>query len=324
MDAAIKGEYHYPHTIVFVPGLSCMYKCTFCGRNYDAKFEKEEKYYEVYRDVIYQNKGRGQINIGGGLEPMTSPYLNQICKDLYDVGMKSRMITNGFMLTQNYIKKNPYVANLDTLRISLYGIDEEEYSSVSRNKKGYHIVKNNLKLLDRKVKLNYVLLPQNFTKLNKILDYIDDIGGIDELSLREDFSFQYEINDRNKFQDILNEFDMLSKQRGVKVHYGYAMYDLLRGRKSKLIKCDFLHLDKKQSPQTKIYLDPNGDLYYYSEAAFLNRKDSERHILGNTWKSSIDDALKDMKEIEPRKDDIKFMDTLTHLIEYYKWSIRNV
>ena len=88
MDAAIRGEYHYPHTIVFVPGISCMYKCTFCGRNYDAKFEKQDKHYEVYRDVIYQNKGRGQINIGGGLEPMTSPYLNQICKDLYDVGMK--------------------------------------------------------------------------------------------------------------------------------------------------------------------------------------------------------------------------------------------
>ena len=65
-------------------------------------------------------------------------------------------------------------------------------------------------------------------------------------------------------------------------------------------------------------------MYYYSEAAFLDREGSERHILGNTWRSSIDDALKGMKEIEPRRDDIKFMDTLTHLIEYYKWSVRNV
>ena len=41
MDAAIRGEYHYPHTIVFVPGISCMYKCTFCGRNYDANLKNK-------------------------------------------------------------------------------------------------------------------------------------------------------------------------------------------------------------------------------------------------------------------------------------------
>ena len=47
--AAIKGEYHYPHTIVLIPGLSCMFKCTFCGRNYDAKFGvQKQKYYDVY------------------------------------------------------------------------------------------------------------------------------------------------------------------------------------------------------------------------------------------------------------------------------------
>ena len=43
MDSAVKGEYRYPHTIVLLPGISCMYKCTFCGRNYDAAFKNDEK-----------------------------------------------------------------------------------------------------------------------------------------------------------------------------------------------------------------------------------------------------------------------------------------
>ena len=31
-----------------------------------------------------------------------------------------------------------------------------------------------------------------------------------------------------------------------------------------------------------------------------------------------------MKEIEPQEGDLKYMDALSHLIETYKWSIRNV
>ena len=77
--------------------------------------------------------------------------------------------------------------NIEVVSIKLCKPLERHYY----NKKGYQVVKNNLKLLDRKVKLNYVVLPQNVEKIAKILDYIDDIGGIDELSLREDFSFQY-------------------------------------------------------------------------------------------------------------------------------------
>ena len=40
-----------------------------------------------------------------------------------------------------------------------------------------------------------------------LVNYIKDIGGINNLSLREDFTFQYEINDRNKVRDALLLFD---------------------------------------------------------------------------------------------------------------------
>ena len=252
MDSAVKGEYRYPHTIVLLPGISCMYKCTFCGRNYDAAFKNDEKYYHVFKDIIYQNKGRATINIGGGLEPLTSPYFDLICRDLLDVGMKSRLITNGYMMTPKYLKKNPYVEQLDTIRISLYGVDEK------------------------------------------------------------------------KFTDVLHKFSDLANKQGVNVHYGYSMYDLMNGRETKLTRCKLKHLDSKQSPQTKVYIDPKGDIYCYTGAAFLDRPGSDRHILGNCYQSTIDDALKNMKEIEPQEGDLKYMDALSHLIETYKWSIRNV
>jgi len=324
MDSAVKGEYRYPHTIVLLPGISCMYKCTFCGRNYDAAFKNDEKYYHVFKDIIYQNKGRATINIGGGLEPLTSPYFDLICRDLLDVGMKSRLITNGYMMTPKYLKKNPYVEQLDTIRISLYGVDEKEYTTTTRNPKGFDMVKNNLTSMKRKVKLNWVLLPSNYYKLPLILDYINDIGGVEELSLREDWSAQYPIEDRKKFTDVLHKFSDLANKQGVNVHYGYSMYDLMNGRETKLTRCKLKHLDSKQSPQTKVYIDPKGDIYCYTGAAFLDRPGSDRHILGNCYQSTIDDALKNMKEIEPQEGDLKYMDALSHLIETYKWSIRNV
>ena len=63
---------------------------------------------------------------------------------------------------------------------------------------------------------------------------------------------------------------------------------------------------------------------YYTGASFLDREGSEKHILGNIWNSSIEDELKKQKKIEPSSDDLKYLDAFAHLIEYYKWSVRNV
>ena len=83
-----------------------------------------------------------------------------------------------------------------------------EYTEVTQHQIGYEVVKRNLINYNRfpetpPLYLNYVLLPKHFTKLNKIIDYIDDIGGVQNISLREDFSFQYEISDRDKLADSL-------------------------------------------------------------------------------------------------------------------------
>jgi len=330
LKSAIEGKYHYPHTIVLIPGLSCMFKCTFCGRNYDARFKNsDEKYYQVYKQIIEQDKQRSQINIGGGLEPMTNPHINKIIKLLWENGYRSRMITNAFMLTPKWVDKNPEVHLLDHLRISVYGIDEEEYNRTTRHDKGWSVVKNNLIEYNKRsyktdVSINYVILPENFLRLHELFNYIDDIGGVRELSLREDFTANQSIKDRKLFKDVLFSFKDEAIKRGIKVDYGYAMKELLEGRDNcKLIQCEYKHLDNLQSPQVKIYVDPKGDIYNYTGASFLDRQGSEKHILGNVWNSSTEQELKKQKKIKPEKEDLKFLDAFAHLIEYYKWSVRN-
>ena len=108
IQAAIDGVYKYPYRINLYPGTSCMFKCLFCGRNYNATVKNSKN---VFKQIIDQDDGKDQnrINISGGLEPLTSPYINDICKDLYNKGYASRMITNGFLLNNKILSKNPYI-----------------------------------------------------------------------------------------------------------------------------------------------------------------------------------------------------------------------
>lgn len=322
MEAAIKGVYRYPYRINIYPGTSCMFSCLFCGRNYDAVVKGSRP--NVFSQVIEQDDGKDpdRIHISGGLEPLTSPFINQICKDLSDKGYRSRMITNGFLLNSKTLTKNPYINSLDHIRVSLYGLDESEYLSTTRHQKGWRVVKENLteyNKRDDKTRLyvNYVLLPENFGKLDRILTYIEDIGGVHNLSLREDFTFQYEIDDRNRIQDTLLKFDEEVKQRGIDVDYGYALQDAMMGKSSYLIKVTPEELTTGQSPQVKVCLDPNGNIYSYMEAGFVDRPGALRHSLGNVIDSSIEQELRKQRQVEIHQDDMQYMDAYNHLVLKY-------
>jgi dTDP-4-amino-4,6-dideoxy-D-glucose ammonia-lyase len=322
METAIKGEYRYPYRINIYPGTSCMFRCLFCGRNYDAVVKGSRP--NVFSQVIEQDDGEDpdRINISGGLEPLTSPYINDICRALHNKGYRSRMITNGFLLNNKIIEKNPYVNSLEHIRVSLYGLDSDEYNTTTRHSKGWDVVKQNITEYNKrddktKLYLNYVMLPDHLDNLDMLLQYIEDVGGIHNLSLREDFTFQYEIKDRNKIQDTLLGFDERIRAMGVAVDYGYALQDAMAGRQNFLMRVSAEELTTKQSPQVKVCLDPNGNLYSYMEAGFVDRPGALRHSLGNVINSSIEKELRKQKHIDVRGDDMQYLDAYNHLILKY-------
>ena len=326
IKASIDGVYKYPYRINLYPGTSCMFKCVFCGRNYSAVVKNSKN---IFKQIIDQDNGEdpNRINISGGLEPLTSPYINDICKELYNKKYTPRMITNGFLLNDKILSKNPYINSLDHLRISLYGLDNEEYVTTTKHKKGWQVVKENLTNYNKrddktKLFLNYVLLPKHFENLHSIINYIQDIGGIENLSLREDFSFQYEINDRNKLKDSLLLFDEKMKSMAISIDYGYALQELINGKDATLMRVTYKELRYKQSPQVKICVDPNGNIYSYLEAGFVDRPGADRHILGNVVNSSIEQELKKQVEIKPEPGDIQYLDAYNHLIEKYIYENR--
>ena len=137
------------------------------------------------------------------------------------------------------------------------------------------------------------------------------------MSLREDFTFQYEIDERNKIQDTLLAFDERVKKMDMTIDYGYALQDAMNGEDTHLMKVKYEELRPKQSPQVKICVDPNGYIYSYMEAGFVDRPGALRHALGNIINSSIEDELKKQVEVEPKDDDMQYLDAYNHLILKY-------
>ena len=50
----LNKKYSYPFRVGLFPGLSCMFKCSFCGRNYDAVYKRDygEKGIQIFKNII--------------------------------------------------------------------------------------------------------------------------------------------------------------------------------------------------------------------------------------------------------------------------------
>ena len=84
------------------------------------------------------------------------------------------------------LKKNSKLMKLDSLRVSVYGVDEKSYEFITTLKKSYKTVKKNcINFLIRrneenpklKFGLNYIILKENYHNLPKLIDFIAEIIG---------------------------------------------------------------------------------------------------------------------------------------------------
>ena len=108
------------------------------------------------KQLLKTTDKNSKISISGGLEPLTNPKIGEIIKAADDSGFKVPLITNGYSLTEAFIKKNPEIWKLDSLRISLYGYDSNSYKDITQVGKSYDIVKKNL--------INFLKLRDQFNK----------------------------------------------------------------------------------------------------------------------------------------------------------------
>ncbi len=336
IEKVINHEYSLPLRLTLFPGMSCMYYCGFCGRNQKAKYNTKEVLEigaEKFKNAISSLPEGSTISISGGLEPLTNLKLGEIITHGKELGFKIPLITNAHMLTPKYISNQPGIWDLDSLRVSLYGTDEDSTFHVTRHPKAYKLVKNNIIefLKERnkrksklKVGLNYIFIPENIHTVLPLLDYINEINsqvegpGIDFLTIREDFGSVTEINDdidksvegrkyhlqgflsekqRKELLSLFNEFNERRKKECPDVHvdFGYAMVSLSEGILGKpLARIKGTQMRKSGYPQLSVAMDSHGDIFLYKEAGFLDRPGNKKFIAGRiTENKNIEDVFKE-------------------------------
>ena len=264
------------------------------------------------------------------------------------------LITNGHSLTEKNIKKHAGLKKLDSIRISLYGVDEKSYEFITTIKKSYSVVKKNcinfLKFRNEfnpklKFGLNYIILKENINDLIKLVDFISEINnevtngpGVDFLSLRDDFDTVTGIADKrdsdkkyhlsglltNKDREkLIKIFDILENNKTIKnlhVDYGYALHPIRYGIFSNsLRKVQNQKMRKFGHTQMSLCIDLFGDVFLYREAGFLERVGNAKFIIGrvnkdNSLKEILENFLNNTEGIENEKNDVRFMDPFDHVL----------
>jgi dTDP-4-amino-4,6-dideoxy-D-glucose ammonia-lyase len=357
LENAIENKFKYPMRIALYPGVSCMYYCGFCGRNQTEKYPSNsiENGNKIFNKVLSElDPKNSAISISGGLEPLTNPGIGDIIEFASNHGLRVPLITNGHSLTENFVKKNPKIMKLDSLRVSLYGIDEESYEFITTVKKSYKMVKRNcINFLKKrneensKIKfgLNYILLKENYKNLPKLIDFIDEVNnevtngpGIDFLSLRDDFDTvtgisderdhdkKYHLDgllteqDRKELLTLFKNFESDERLKNLHIDYGYALHPIKLGiLGKKLTKITDEKMRKYGHTQLSVCVDLYGDVFLYREAGFLNRNGNEKFIIGrvnenNSFKQVIENFLNNTTGIKTEKNDIRFMDPFDHVM----------
>ncbi len=143
-----------PYSVVFSLTNVCNFKCFFCIQSNIGILPacvKNRKHmsYEVFKKCIDNILKLGRlkkINLSGTGEPLTNPDVVKIV----DYAMKSKaaeeieLITNASLLTRE-MADDLISTGLDKLKVSIYGLSDEEYLDISKAKIGFSQIVNNIK-----------------------------------------------------------------------------------------------------------------------------------------------------------------------------------
>jgi dTDP-4-amino-4,6-dideoxy-D-glucose ammonia-lyase len=339
LQSAIERRWMYPNRVGLYTGLSCMFYCGFCGRNPVAKYEN--KYAEIGRDYFYQiidqdpktdASWQDRFRISGGLEPLTNPYLGDIITYGSNRGYNMQLYTNGNMMTPRYLDKHPGMLDLEAVRFSLYGVDEETAYAVTKNRQSFtHVINNIIEYKKRttktKVGINWIILPGHASDVKKLLDIVNHINErcatpIDFVTLREDFSQNIRtISDaeRNELMEIFKLIDDFKQRWTTHFDLGYALEPLKYNKNvGSLRMINWDEIVPESFPQVSVAADVKGNVYVYHESGFLDRPGSDRYIIGNITDSSIETITKNFvnsgKKIRALPQDVGFLDAFDHVI----------
>ena len=134
----LKSRRH-PIEAQIIPIRRCNLSCTYCNE-FDSSSKPVPTEEMIHRVDLLARLGTATITISGG-EPLLHPELDEIIKKIRSHGMLAGLITNGYLLTPERIKRLNH-AGLDHLQISIDNVKPDDVS-----KKSLRVLRKKLGLL---------------------------------------------------------------------------------------------------------------------------------------------------------------------------------
>jgi MoaA/NifB/PqqE/SkfB family radical SAM enzyme len=135
---SLKSRRH-PIEAQIIPIRRCNLSCTYCNE-FDSSSSPVSTEEMIHRVDLLAALGTATITISGG-EPLLHPELDEIIKSIRNHGMIAGLITNGYLLTPDRIKRLNQTG-LDHLQISIDNVQPDDVS-----KKSLRVLQKKLRLL---------------------------------------------------------------------------------------------------------------------------------------------------------------------------------
>ncbi len=160
-----------PTSIIFDITPNCILKCKHCDFWKSAPSKQlTQKEAQIIIDKLYSWLGSYYLFLTGG-EPLINKHLPDIIKYAYSRDVLCHLNTNGFLLTEDLIKKLSE-SNLYAMSISLDGATSKVHDSIRGQKGVFAQIKKalaNLKNTSIKVFFNTVIMSDNVLDLKKLV-----------------------------------------------------------------------------------------------------------------------------------------------------------
>ena len=133
----IKWNEDIPFVLNFHITKACNMKCKFCFGGFSESHSKltKEEWVELIKSIAEETKHipKRRINFAGG-EPLLVPYLTDLISTCRQHGLEASLITNGSLLTKEFIEANK--DSLSCIGISIDDLSIEQNILSGRNVKG--------------------------------------------------------------------------------------------------------------------------------------------------------------------------------------------
>lgn len=170
-------------TFTILPTTDCNANCAYCFEFGHRKLNMTQKVANDVAEYIYKNKGNNEIKLRwfGGEPLYNQEAIDIICTKLRELNItySSAMISNGYLVDIENIKKYKDLWKLKTIQITIDGVDDV-YNNVKNyintdDENPFNTVINNIKELIKtniRVTVRLNVTDNNFNDLKDVVDYM--------------------------------------------------------------------------------------------------------------------------------------------------------